>query len=136
MLVVLALLGTYNFGWGRRPSILLTRRERVRVLSERYNLTSREFDDIMRTPGGAINTLPPWLVARERGPELALREPWHTDTRPHKAAPPKQQALPAMVAIATARLVGAPALMTTRAPESAHLDAKKIRQLIKSAQRG
>ncbi len=55
---------------------------------------------------------------------------------PHKAAPPPQLALPAMVAIATARLVGAPALMTTRAPECAHLDAKKFRQLSKSAQRG
>jgi hypothetical protein len=96
-------------GVADRQSYLRDDRERIRVLSERYTLTMREFDVIMRTPGSAINTLPPWRVARERGAEPAIRSPWHTDTRPHKAAPPKQLALPAMVAIATARSVGAPA---------------------------
>ena len=88
----------------------------------------------MRAPGSPVNSLPPWRISRAHGAEPQLREPWHTADRPHRAAPP-QLALPAMVAIATAGLVGAPAPTITRARNCLQLTAKKIRDLTKSARR-
>ncbi len=128
-------------GVNNRQALLRDDTERVRELKDRYGLNSQDFDAVIRLPGSAVNTLPPWRLPRAPGAEPKLRAPWHTSDRPHKAAPPKAPP-PALAAtrwqptIATARSVGkgkAPPPTLTRVPECAQLSNEKIRKLTKAA---
>ena len=95
-----------------------------------------EFDAIIRTPGHAVNTLPARRLDRPADEaETIFLPPWEYDNRRRKAPPPVHVALPALSVAATARSGNTPT-GTTLDPRCVHLTAKKIRDLIKSAQRG
>ncbi len=121
-------------GVADRQTYILNNDERKRELRICYDISSSEFDQIVRTAGHAVNTLPSRRHARPADEaDTLLVPPWRYGER-RRAPATTHVALPALSVAATARSGDAPNtgdLLTTRR----QISAQKIRQLNASARR-
>ncbi len=117
-----------------RQSFVLDSDERKRELRICYDITPQDFDQIIRTAGHAVNTLPNTRNARPADEDGTLMfPPWRYGER--RGAPStKHIAMPTLSVAATARSGDAPTTSDLD-PKCIHLEAKRIRELTKSAQR-
>ncbi len=121
-------------GVADRQTYILDNDERKRELRICYDISSNDFDQIVRTAGHAVNTLPSRRHARPADEaDTMMFPPWRYEER-RKAPAPTHVAMPALSVAATARSGDAP---TTSAldPRCTHLTPKNIRELVKSARR-
>jgi hypothetical protein len=121
-------------GVADRQTYILNNDERKRELRICYDISSNEFDQIVRTAGHAVNTLPGRRLQRPADEaDTPFVPPWSYNER-RRAPAPTHVAMPALSVAATARSGDAP---TTSAldPRCTHLTPKRIRDLVKSARR-